>query len=334
MSLTPTGVSRNESCMRKLACLAVLLAACTSNSGNPGGGGDDGGVGGGGDAFIPTDGSGVITMDDKVVLTTATFPVPAGGEVFKCQTFANPFAGADAEISGFESHMTPGSHHMLFLYQDNATNGALGDCPNGGLTFGPMAFGAQQPDTTLTYPTGIATLVKSTQGFNVVMHYLNASTKDITATVQIVMHKAAAGTVTDHAGVFFFNDVSPLLPPGGVPPGATQTITASYTTNIPMNLLFAVGHMHSRTTNLTATYGASNTMLYTTDSWDNAPQQMYTPPVMLPSGTKITWSCTIHNTTNMTLIFGESAGSNEMCIFDGQYYPVPAGMNPTIDVMK
>src|SRR5262249_45150191 len=99
-------------------------------------------------------------------------------------------------------------------------------------------------------------------------------------------------------------------------------------------LLFGVAHMHQRSINLTATYGPSNTMLYTTDSWDNAAQDAFTPPVMLPQGTKITWSCTINNTTNNTLTFGESAGVNEMCIFDGQYYPVPTGMNPMIDGSK
>jgi hypothetical protein len=323
--------------MRKLACLTVLLAAC-SNSGNGGGGGggggnDDGGAGGGSDAFIPTDGPGVMMMDDKVIITMATFPVGAGEEVFKCQTFANPFNGADAEIAEFESHMTTGSHHMLMLYQNNATDGALQDCS--GLTFGPMAYGAQQPDTVLTYPAGIATLIKGTQGFNIVSHYLNASANPITAEVQIIMHKATPGSVTDHAGVYFLNNISALYPPvGGIPPMTQKTISATYTTQIPMNLLFGVAHMHSRSINLTATYGASNTMLYTTDSWDNAPQTAFTPPVQLPAGSKITWSCTIDNTTMNTLTFGESAGTNEMCIFDGQYYPVPAGMDPTINVMK
>jgi hypothetical protein len=312
--------------MRTLACLATLLAACTSNSGSPGtdGGTDDG--------FIATDGPGVTTQDDKVILTLTSFPVPAGGEVFKCQTFANPFGGADAEIGEFDSHMSAGSHHMLMLYQTNAPDGALHDC--NGLTFGPMAFGSQQPEFAMTYPTGVATLIKANQGFNIVSHYLNATQNDIMATVQIVMHKAPAGSVTQHAGEFFLNDVTALYPPGGVPAGVTKTITATYTTTIPMTLFLGVGHMHSRSKNFTATYGPQNTMLYTTDSWDNAPQEIFQPPPMLPAGTQITWSCTIVNDTMNTLTFGESAMTNEMCIFDGQYYPVPAGMDPSITVMK
>jgi hypothetical protein len=198
-----------------------------------------------------------------------------------------------------------------------------------------MAFGSQQPDFTLTYPSGVATLVKSNQGFNIVSHYLNATPNDIMATVQIVMHLAAPGSVIQQAGEFFLNDATALYPPvGGIPPGVTKTITATYTTTFPMTLYLGVGHMHQRGKNFTATYGSSNTMLYTTDSWDNAPQEVFQPSPMLPAGTPITWSCTIVNDTMNTLTFGESAMTNEMCIFDGQYYPVPAGMNPTIDVTK
>jgi hypothetical protein len=319
--------------------LAVVAGGCGKSNSNPGGGGG-GGTGGGGsagsggggggdlpDAFVPTDGGGVVMNGDAAVLTMTPFPVAAGGEVFMCQTFANPW-GVDVDVSKFESHMTTGSHHMLLLFEDNATDGALHSCS--GLTFGPMPYGAQQPDNAVTYPAGIGAAIKATQGFNLVVHYLNASPNAIMANVQVQLHRAPAGSVTERAGVFFLNNVSGLYP--GIPPGATQTISAQYTTTIPMNILYAVAHMHSRSTNLTATYG--NQMLYSTNSWDNAPNQLYQPAVMLPAGTVIQWSCTINNTTPNTLTFGESAATNEMCIFDGQYYPVPAGANPSIDVMK
>jgi hypothetical protein len=261
------------------------------------------------------------------IITMSSFVVPAGGEVYKCQTFANPFGG-DAEIVKFHSTMSKGSHHMLMLYENNATDGPLVDCS--GLTFGPMPFGAQQPDAQVTYPAGVAALVKSTQGFRVVSHYLNATPNDINAMVQIVLYRAQPGTITQHAGIFFLNNVSPLDPHsgGGIPPGVTKTITAQYTTTIPINITYAVGHMHQHTMSLTALQNGN--MLYTTNSWDNAPLDSYSPPVALPAGTTIQWSCTIQNDTQQTLIFGESALTNEMCIFDGQYYPVASDANPSI----
>jgi hypothetical protein len=244
------------------------------------------------------------------------FPVGAGQEVYMCQTFANPFGGGDVEITKFHSSMTTGSHHMLLLFQDNATNGTLTPCS--GLTFGPMPFGAQQPEAEVAYPAGIASLVKSTQGFNVVAHYLNATTSAIMAHVTITMTKAAPGTVQQHAGVFFFNNIS-ALSGMGIPPYTEKTITASYTTTTPINLIYAVAHMHQRSLSLTATYGT--TTLYQTNSWDNAPFQQYAPAIALPAGTTITWSCDINNDTAQPMVFGESAQTNQMCIFDGQYYP-------------
>jgi hypothetical protein len=318
--------------MRALRLLAVLaIASGCGGSGATGGGGDGGGGGGSKDGgFIPSDG-GVTMMGDEAIITMTPFPVAAGAEVYMCQTFANPF-GADAEIAKFHSSMSAGSHHLLVLYDDNAQDGALTPCS--GLTFGPMPYGAQQPEAEVAYPDGVAALIKANQGFQLVSHYLNATPNPITANVQVVLTRAAPGTITQHAGVFFFNNISALAPQagGGVPPMTTKTITASYTTTIPMNVLYALGHMHQRTQSLTATYGG--TMLYTSDSWDNSPFQRYDPTVMLPAGTTIQWSCTIVNDTDQTLTFGESAKTNEMCIFDGQYFPVPAGADPSIMVIR
>jgi hypothetical protein len=296
-------------------CALVLAMGCSSNGNHPGGGGSGGSGGGGGGG---SGGGGGMTGESIAVAMTP-FPVAAGQEVYMCQTFANPFGGGDVEIAKFHSSMSPGSHHMLLLFQDNATNGAITPCS--GLTFGPMPFGAQQPEAEVAYPSGIASLIKSTQGFNVVAHYLNATPNDIMAHVTITMTKAAAGSVQQHAGVFFFNNVSALSPVanGGIPAHTEKTITASYTTTTPINLLYAVAHMHQRSLSLTASYGS--TMLYQTNSWDNAPFQVYSPSIVLPAGTTITWSCDINNDTDQTLIFGESAQTNQMCIFDGQYYP-------------
>ena len=56
--------------MRAFACL-LLLAGCGSSTANT----------------KPAD-------DSAALLQTQTFQVPAGGEVFACQDFANPFHGA------------------------------------------------------------------------------------------------------------------------------------------------------------------------------------------------------------------------------------------------
>jgi hypothetical protein len=300
--------------MRTMAIAICVAFGCGNGGGNT--------VGGPG---------GPSGHDEMAILKMTPFPVDAGAEVYMCQTFANPFGGADAEVVKIQSNLSPGSHHMLLLFQDNATNGTLTPCS--GLTFGPMAYETQAPQAEVTFPQGIAELIKSTQGFHVIAHYLNATNSPIMANVQVTMYKAQPGTITQHAGVFFLNNIGGLtLPFGGIPPMTTKTISASYTTSIPMNLLYGAGHMHSRTQSLVATNGG--TKLYESDSWDQSPLQSWSPPIQLAAGAQIGWSCTVKNDTANWLTFGESAKTNEMCIFTGAYFPVPAGADPSILASK
>ena len=243
-----------------------------------------------------------------------------------CQDFANPFGALDQDVQEFESHMTAGSHHLLLFYKDNAVDSDVVPC--NGLEFSPTPYGAQQPDAQVVYPDGIGALIKGTQGFHLNMHYLNATEKDLQASVKILLHKSAAGTVTQHAGLFFFNDVSQIM----VGPGQKRTVSATCTFPSAVNLLYGVAHMHRFSTNMTAVM--NGTMLYTTDQWDASPLKRFDPAIPVTAGTDLTWSSTIDNTDGTTMItFGESAFTNEMSIFDGQYYPADPD-HPTIDCTK
>jgi hypothetical protein len=71
------------------------------------------------------------------------FTVPAGGEVYKCQDFANPFGGQPVDIKTYELTMNAGSHHMILFYSSGAKDGPVIDCPQGGLMTGVATFAAQ-----------------------------------------------------------------------------------------------------------------------------------------------------------------------------------------------
>lgn len=92
------------------------------------------------------------------------------------------------------------------------------------------------------YPGGVAALIKGSQGFHMQMHYLNATASDINAQVAITFHKAAPGTITQHAGVFFFNNASGIH----VPPNTTTDIGASCTFAKNVSVLFGVEQMTKR----------------------------------------------------------------------------------------
>lgn len=255
-----------------------------------------------------------------VTIELDSFEVGPGEEVYKCQNFANPFGGADVEVSAFESHMTGGSHHLLLFYKDGAEDGPLTNCS--GLEFAATPYGSQLPDDSLTFPAGVAAAIPSTTGIRLQSHYLNVTGETITAHVAVTFHLAEPGTVTDLAGVLFM-----VQPEISIPPMSTTTI--SYDCNVPldMHVMKASSHMHKHGVKFRSTVAGET--LYDTDDWDEPPPALFAPPRELKAGQPLHFECTFQNDSTETLTFGESAMSNEMCILTASFYPTPAAL-PTI----
>jgi copper type II ascorbate-dependent monooxygenase-like protein len=318
----------NASTWLPLSTLAlVALAACggstettptgsttsaATGSGGSGAGGSDVTVGATTGATSGTGGA----VGDTLTLTMETFTVPPGGEVYKCQNYANPFGGTPADVSAFESHMTGGSHHLLLFYKKNATNTPEADCS--GLEFAATPYSTQLPDDTLEFPAGVAAQVPTNQGFRLQSHYLNTTDKPIEAHVQLTFHLAKPGTVKDHAGVLFV-----VEPQFSIQPNSTQVVNHTCTLPYDMNLIKAGSHMHKHGTHFDATIGAQK--VFETTTWDEPKPALFAPAMPVKGGDKLDFNCTFVNNSAQTLTFGESAETNEMCIFVSSFYPVPDG---------
>jgi hypothetical protein len=301
-----------------VACVGLL--SC-------GGGGSSSGSSGAPPAPGPAadgGGTGPGTTDETVTLTMGPFEVPPSSEVFKCQPFKNPFGGADQDIKQYEVHMSEGSHHMFLFFTNATADGPIEDCPAGGLEFHPYPFTAQTRDASLRYPDDVGSLVPSTTGFLLNAHYINPGATPIQATVNMILHKAAPGSVNQHAGVIFMNDFGLKVPPG------TSTSKSSCALPGGIHVLMTVSHMHQRGTGFTATT-TDGTVLYQTDQWADPAPRIFTPPLTIDQPTTVTWGCTYQNETSQTLTFGEYAQTNVMCIFGGQYWPVANTKNPSIE---
>jgi hypothetical protein len=255
----------------------------------------------------------------------STFNVAPGAEVYYCQNFANPW-GKQVDIKTYELSMGQGSHHMFAFYASGATNGAIAQCPQGGLTFGAFTFTAGAPNVTQTYPQSVGATIPSGTGFQLMVHYLNTTQTTITSSVKLTLYVAKAGVVTNHAGVLYLDQIS-LTVPSSCTSGCTSS--RSYTLTQDVNLLWSASHMHKYGTNFTATTSTGVTLFQTTQ-WAEPPAKGYSPPLLVKSGTTITWSCTDVNTTGSTLTFGESANTNVMCISISAFYPVTNVANPVI----
>ncbi|MGH7294672.1 MAG: hypothetical protein ACRELB_07060 [Polyangiaceae bacterium] len=310
-----------------LVPLAVIaVAAGCSSSPSPGaanGAGDDAGAaegGAGGDAATNPN------------LTSVTFQmeetVPGGGEEFKCKYVQLP--SVPAWMVQSEHNYTPGSHHML-LYTTSLTaipagGDQLTDCYEGTgnnimANATGILYGGQTPTGKEQLPPGIGLPTKANEVLIFQTHYLNASAGPLDATVNVTLTlDTNADDIQTQAGIIFFYD--PFI---DVPPGATSK--ASMRCQIPgdITLLYGSSHYHSRGVG----YGAyidpavdqlASTPFYTSSSWSSPDNAQLNLPVK--AGSRIRFECDYDNSAGTSEYFsGQSAQTNEMCMFIGLYYP-------------
>jgi hypothetical protein len=270
----------------------------------------------GGGVAVPPDDPNTVTikMDD--------FTVAPNTEVFMCQDFDNPFGGEDVAVGRSESIMTQGSHHLHVFYgADSPPSRTATPCadPN---EFRPLIHLATIPHLISEYPAGTAAKLKGNSGLRMQVHYLNTTSETLHASVVVKLTKVDASTVTRWVAQMHFNRVVLSIPPGtGTQISTSCTIPSTFG---PIGLLSAVSHMHKHGTRFQA-QASTGAMLLDTTQWDEAPPVDYDQPVMLNPGDSINWTCTYDNTTTQTITYGDSAETNEMCIYIARFFSSPSG---------
>jgi hypothetical protein len=250
-------------------------------------------------------------------IATVDIQVPPDTELVKCQNFQNPF-GKDVAIVESDSEMVS-SHHM-FVFHDpsfNADTNSVADCS--GIEFHDLLHMSQTPKQVMAYPPGVGHTLAGTDGLRVLVHLLNTGSETVTAHVTVNFQAVAPNQVQYIAVGLFLNNAILTVPPG------MSTQSRTFTVPSDIEVLIAVSHMHSRATAFSATTSTGATV-YQGTSWNEPVPTLFSPPVSIAAGTVITWACTYNNQTGMTLTFGESANTNEMCILAGMAYPKMAGV--------
>jgi len=314
----------------------------TSPTSTPAGGGSAGGAdddsGPGvvlGDASVPDS-----ELGTPITLTMDSFSVPANSEVYMCQQFGNPF-GKDVDLVKMVGTMSTGSHHF-FLFNMSPSTGrnttaALEPCPDKGLEFHPFPYLSQQPQYTVQYGAGMGYPLIGQNGLMMNAHYLNVSSMAVTPKVTITIYPAKPDTVTTHVGTIFLNN-SGIYVPAGTPQSSPVAVANSYTpiTDESYTIFTNWSHMHQYATDFQAS--TSGSVFYDETQWSEPPlitagtglHQSSMLPLAMPSGSSIKWTCMYYNPTSQTMTFGDSATTNDMCIYLGQYYPADgtASSNP------
>jgi hypothetical protein len=296
----------------------------------------------GGDAMLPADapddadatvngvdgGNPEIDYTTPAVTLTMTFTFAPGAEIFECQTFANPW-GRQVDVKTYSLNASVGFHSMYAFYQPNATNAAVGTCAQGGLTFGAFTFFAGTPQRTMTYPPTVGATILLGTGFQLMTHAINTTSSVIQENVSLTMYVAKPAVVTNHAGVLFLNQPTMTVPATCTSDAGACVSSQSYTLPQDVNVVSSESVMYHFGVNFIAATSTGAT-LYQTTQWAEPPPKFWYPPLLLPSGTTVTWSCTDINNTGTTLTFGESALSNVMCISTNVIYPVANAANPVL----
>lgn len=249
-------------------------------------------------------------------LVTDAFDIPPGDEYFRCQNFSNPF-GRDVAVLDTESFMTAGSHHMFVFQSPGATDGDLEVC--GGLEFGPNLHLAQQSQAHTGYPEGVGRFLSRGDGLRVQIHYLNTSSEPVHAEIAVTIHADPPEEVPVHASQIFINTFGI-----GVAPYSAGTADSSCSVPHDVNVFSASSHMHRHGVYFRAR-ASDGQLLFETDQWAEPRPWAFSPPRKLAAGSTIQVHCDYQNDTGSTLSFGESAATNEMCIFAGGYYPAADG---------
>jgi hypothetical protein len=298
-----------------VALAFATIVGCSSSSSPAAAAGDDGGAG-----------------SDSGSLTTVSFQmaetVPAGGEIFDCQYVQLP--DVQAWLVAANHKYTPGSHHMLLfttaLTQIPAGGGQVQNCYEGtGNNIMSDArgvlYGGQTPTGSEQYPSGVGLPTTGNQVLIFQVHYLNASAADLQAQVNVDLTlDTNASDITSQAGIIFFYD--PMI---DVPAGAMAK--ASMRCLIPSNitLLYASSHYHARGVGYSAYLDPAvdqlgTTPFYTSSSWSSPDNATLTMPIA--AGSRIRFECDYDNSAGTQAFFsGQSAQTNEMCMFIGTYYP-------------
>ncbi len=259
-----------------------------------------------------------------------------GAESLACLYAVFPSDRGVIAVPSAESHFTPGSHHLLAYRSDltSIPSGQTGvwSCADGSWVVHDMGsyYEAQQPDSRRDLPPGIAHRFNPGEIVIVQTHYVNTGSTVLAAHASLVMHTADLATVPIEAGSIMFSDVNISVPPGGK---SRTTMTCPIPSDFYPMLLWS--HMHKQGTSFVATTddaaaAAALGTLYTETDWNEPHPRVYpwNPPVPIHAGSHITFSCEHQNPTSGTLVYGQSAEKNEMCILHGMYWP---RMSPTAE---
>lgn len=251
-------------------------------------------------------------------------------EVTYCYYFKTPNTKPIA-VNRWVSDMTPGSHHMIFftggldhadgIDMNNECGVNLGN-GIGGLQSWVFASQTAHSEQLLPPDDGegkpLAQVIQPNTQAAIQMHYLNQAESPLVAHVKLEAYALPeVAEYTPTAPYITYNfDIS-------VPPMA-KGVTATASCDAPAGKFWQMStHAHKQAVATEIKDG--DAPLFNSTDWEHPGAKLWeTAPFYSVQSGKVSWTCTYNNVgdnQNKTVVQGQSAADNEMCMATGYYFP-------------
>ena len=260
-----------------------------------------------------------------VRLSVPSFTVAPGDEVSPCYYTSVPEEAASAVVR-IESAMTPGSHHLVLFRTDEALapDGTFGDC-DALLAFSSpqdmpqWIYAAQEDVQTFETPDGVGIPLPPGSHVAFSLHYVNASTEPLDVDLHLELFYAKDSVTSAGSFVSYAPDISVL-------PQAEGFVSGHCELPHDANVFMLTTHSHQFTTSARIDRwagGVNLERLLLTEDWEHPTVETYSGGdyVTLGADEELAYTCRFQNTLDETLIDGESAVNEEMCMAIGWYFP-------------
>lgn len=259
-----------------------------------------------------------------VRLQVPPFQVAPGAEVSPCYYTSIPEEAASAVVR-IESSMTPGSHHLVLFRTDEALapDGTFGDC-GALLSFSSpedmpqWIYAAQEDVQTFETPDGVGIPLPPGSHVAFSLHYVNASTEPLDVELGLELFYAREAVSSAASFVSYAPDISVLPQAEGMVSGHCKLPQGA-------RIFLLTTHSHQFTTSARIDRwagGVNLERLLLTEDWEHPTVETYAPEYLtLGDDEELAYTCRFLNTLGETLVDGESAVNEEMCMAIGWYFP-------------
>jgi Repeat of unknown function (DUF5648) len=252
-------------------------------------------------------------------------------ELFIYRPLGNP---APVYINRIDTKMRANSHHFVLYAIDPATPTQSRPVPNvvrdlrdtnGVLNFATaitIAYhiyvgGSMAPDSTYTFPPGIALELPANTGLDLNSHYVNKTSNSLTGEAFANLYTVDKSAVSKIARTLNLNNTNIQLPAN-----KTTTLSRTFTFTETRNIIMLTSHMHKLGEKFVIKIAGgprNGEVIYETTDWSHPFAKSFDTPLVLQDGQGLTSEITWNNTTSKPVNFGLTS-EDEMGIIFGYYY--------------